>query len=49
VATVYWYEPLVPETGQCDICFSMDVPAEENCNLLDDLKSTVSTVHYLET
>jgi len=21
-ATVYWYQPLVPETGQCDICFS---------------------------
>ena len=21
-STVYWYQPLVPETGQCDICLS---------------------------
>jgi len=47
-ATVYWYQPLVPETGQCDICLTEVVVFPEfqvNINL--HLHYTASLVNIV--
>jgi len=44
-ATVYWYQPLVPETSQCDICLS-EVKDKESNDLR--IRGVDKLLHFIE-